>query len=101
MRVVSQYVFLALVAWACALPTGGHSVVHEKRKVGSAWNANENVKIDRQILLPVRIGLKQTNLDRGDELLKQVSDPESESYGRHFTLEEVTTLWSHCSIYCC
>jgi tripeptidyl-peptidase I len=40
------------------------------------------------------IGLTQSNLDRGEELLMSVSHPDSESYGKHFTAEEVVDIFA-------
>ena len=40
-------------------------------------------------LLPVRIALAQSNLDDGEHLLLDVSNPQSPNYGKHWTAEEV------------
>ncbi len=41
------------------------------------------------LVLPLRIGLVQPNLDRLESFWVEVSHPESLSYGRHWTAEEV------------
>lgn len=42
----------------------------------------------------MRIGLKQRNLHRGYELLMDVADPSSANYGRHWTQDEITDMFS-------
>lgn len=37
----------------------------------------------------MRIGLKQSNLDKGPQWLMDVSHPKSENYGKHWTSEEI------------
>ncbi|KAI1349367.1 peptidase S8/S53 domain-containing protein [Xylaria sp. FL0043] len=69
-------------------------VQHEKRTTshGSAWSKVERAK--REALLPVRIGLKQTNLMDGHNLLMDISNPESENYGKHLSAEEVVDFFA-------
>ena len=40
-------------------------------------------------MLPVRIGLRESNLHRGDAILMDVSDPKSDKYGKHLSADEV------------
>ncbi|KAK6220904.1 hypothetical protein LQW54_001824 [Pestalotiopsis sp. IQ-011] len=42
----------------------------------------------------MRIGLKQRNLHRGYEWLMDVADPSSANYGRHWTQDEITGVFS-------
>lgn len=72
-----------------ALPTAANHVVHEKRSGSSSWSPMQGVKPDRRITLPVRIGLTESNLHRGDDILMEVSDPTSDKYGKHLSTEEV------------
>ena len=73
-----------------ALPTSANHVVHEKRSgSSSSWSPMQGVKPDRRITLPVRIGLTESNLHRGHDILMDVSDPTSDKYGKHLTTEEV------------
>ncbi|KAK8108298.1 uncharacterized protein PG998_010311 [Apiospora kogelbergensis] len=69
-------------------------VQHEVRSVqqGRRW-----VKLDRadaQAMLPMRIGLKQHSLERGHDLLMDISDPTSENYGKHLTATEVVDFFA-------
>ena len=64
-------------------------VVHERRELSSSrWIKRDRVPGD--VLLPVRIGLAQTNIDKAHGYLMELSDPSSKSYGRTWTAEEVT-----------
>ncbi|TAQ88300.1 hypothetical protein B7494_g3398 [Chlorociboria aeruginascens] len=68
-------------------------VVHEKRDVTtSIWVKRERIAAD--VLLPMRIGLTQRNLEQGYDLLMDVSHPESENYAKHWTSEEVIEMFS-------
>ncbi|KAK3321723.1 Pro-kumamolisin, activation domain-containing protein [Apodospora peruviana] len=57
-----------------------------------AWVRREPA--DSRAILPIRIGLKQSNLDTGHNLLMDISDPKSPNYGKHLTLEKVTSLFA-------
>lgn len=60
----------AFAAQAWALPASDY-VLHERRDVLPAtWT--EGKRLDGRTTLPVRIGLTQSNLDRGHELLMAV-----------------------------
>lgn len=79
----------AIAAIAAALPTSTNHVLHEKRSGSSSWSPKQGVKPDGRIKLPVRIGLTESNLHLGDEILMRTSDPASEHYGKHMTSEQV------------
>jgi len=73
-----------LLTAAIAAPTANtkRHVVHERRKIlPSQWK--RNTKIHGDSTLPMRIALAQSNLDRADEFLMDVSYPESPNYGKH------------------
>ncbi|KAF6238225.1 hypothetical protein HO173_003505 [Letharia columbiana] len=84
----------AFAAVATALPTSPSHVVHEKRSGSSSWSPMQDAKPDGRITLPVRIGLTESNLHRGDEILMEVSDPASKKYGKHLTAEEIIELFA-------
>jgi tripeptidyl-peptidase I len=82
--------FTALLAAAAGLVSAvpDTHVVHEKRQ----WESSRWVKRGRiadDALLPVRIGLTQTNLDSVHEHLMALSDPKSKKYGQTWTADEV------------
>ena len=74
-----------------ALPASVPHVVHERRSPSSSWTPLTGVKPNKTIKLPVRIGLTQSNLDRGHDVLMDVSDPFSENYGKHWTAKQVSS----------
>ena len=81
----------AFATVASALPTSANHVVHEKRSGSSSWAPMQGTKPDGRITLPVRIGLTESNLHLGEDILMDVSNPDSEKYGKHLTAEEVMT----------
>lgn len=62
----------AAAAGVVAAPASQHKL-HERRDfIPSAWS--EERRLDGSTLLPVRIGLAQSNLDHGHDLLMQMYD---------------------------
>lgn len=62
--------------------------IHEKRNiVPPGWSKGS--RLDKRTILPIRIALKQRNLDNLHDYLMQVSDPDSPKYGQHWTPEKV------------
>ena len=82
-------VLAAFTVSVVALPTNSRHVLHEKRSGSSSWSENPDVNVDGNMKLPVRIGLTQNNLHLGDEILMQIASPTSESYGKHWTTQQV------------
>ena len=61
----------ALAAQALAAPFQATHVLHERREhVPKAWTKRD--RIDAAAELPVRIGMIQSNLDKGHDLLMEV-----------------------------
>lgn len=78
----------ALASATAAIAIPNSHVVHEERAAApERWVKRARVAPDS--ILPVRIGLTQSNLDRGEEFLHSVSHPDSPSFGKHWTAEEV------------
>lgn len=81
---------IALLAVAIGLASAAvpdTHAVHEKRESrSSGWARLDRISPDA--LLPVRIGLTQTNLDKVHEYLMDLSDPKSKNYGQIWTAEE-------------
>lgn len=63
-------VALAITALSGAVPAPVKHVLHEKRSAHVDWAKGERIK--RDSVLPVRIGLTQNNLEKGDEYLMAV-----------------------------
>ncbi|CAG8978104.1 hypothetical protein HYALB_00000777 [Hymenoscyphus albidus] len=70
-----------------------HSL-HERHlpQISRKWVKRSKVP-DTQIL-PMRIGLKQHNLEAGHEKLMDISTPGSDNYGRHMTAEEIVDFFA-------
>lgn len=95
MRTFTAATLLLAAAGSFAAPTPAESdhVLHERRDlIATAWQKREPLHGDAN--LPVRIGLTQSNLDRGAELLDEISHPKSTSYGKYLSVEEVTDLFA-------
>lgn len=69
-------------------------VLHEAREAGvhSSWHIVDRVQPDA--IIPVRIGLKQSNLELGPGRLEAISHPGSKDYGKHLSMEEVHDLFA-------
>ncbi|CAF0856154.1 unnamed protein product [Adineta steineri] len=68
-------------------------VIHERREhLPLHWNKHD--KADRNVILPMRIGLVQQNLENMEEELMKVSDPTSPNYGRHLTPAQVADMFA-------
>ena len=82
-------ILVALASNVVARPASSDHVVHEKRNGPSNWTPQGNVKPDGRSRLPVKIGLKERNIDSGDQLLMDIADPASKDYGLHMNPEQV------------
>ena len=71
MHLRSLMCFGAIALTATAAPTYTSYGVHEKRQ-SEPLNWKKYSRVDPSIVLPVRIGLKQSNLDNGPALLDEV-----------------------------
>ena len=61
----------AIALTATAAPTSTSHVVHEKRQL-QPLNWKKYSRLEPSVVLPVRIGLTQSNLEIGPDLLDQV-----------------------------
>ncbi|KAK5174105.1 uncharacterized protein LTR77_001185 [Saxophila tyrrhenica] len=76
-----------------ASPIANTKVVHEKRDVlPSGWNKRS--ELHRRAILPMRIALAQNNLEKGGDWLHEVSDPESDRYGKHWSAKEIAEAFA-------
>ncbi|TQV93124.1 protease S8 tripeptidyl peptidase I [Cordyceps javanica] len=83
----------SLVAGAVAAPLTDNHIVHERRsEPASSVFTKRAAEADTE--LPVRIALKQRNIEKGSELLFEVSDPKSANYGKHYTADQVIDLFA-------
>ena len=75
-------VLLSIASYA----SHGFAAVHEKRDDLSSFNRS---RLDHNAIIPMRIALRQNNLDMGYDGLMDISDPDSINYGKHWTLQQV------------
>jgi tripeptidyl-peptidase-1 len=76
--------------YAVAAPAPSY-VVHEKRSTQlDKWDRRSDIKLNRDAVIPMSLGLTQSNLENGYDFLMDVSHPESKSYGKHWTMDKVS-----------
>jgi tripeptidyl-peptidase-1 len=93
MLLIYSALILFSAAPASAAPSTTH-VIHERRDVHSHCHWEKRSRLKPHDVIPVRIGLIQRNLDQGHDLLMDVSDPNSENYGKYWTAERITEMFS-------
>lgn len=78
---------------AAPSPPADPHVLHEKRHGEPvAWKRHS--RADSNLMLPVRVGLKQRNLEHGDRWLADVADPDSPNFGKHWSAEKVANYFA-------
>ena len=82
-----------LRASSLATPLTTH-VKHEQRSASLDGPWERKARVDADAIVPVRIGLVQSNLDVGDGHLSSISHHESPLYGKHWTAEEVHSFFA-------
>ncbi|TFK85969.1 subtilisin-like protein [Polyporus arcularius HHB13444] len=87
---------LSLVALASAVPSRQRRsdlVVHERRAAEPLdWVRSR--RLEPTAILPMRLGLAQSNLDKLEDMLMSVSHPLSPSYGKHFSPQDVVNTFA-------
>lgn len=92
MRTFSILLLLVGAALSAPSPRAGH-VLHEKRAYEPTdWVQTRRLEPDR--VLPLRIGLAQSNIDKLEEKLMAVSHPKSADYGKHWTPAELVEFFA-------
>ena len=88
------HLYLAICSLALAAPVRrSNYVVHERRAVEAVgWAESRRAKADK--IIPLRIGMKQQNIHMLEDLLMEVAHPDSPSYGRHWTPNEVVKFFA-------
>jgi tripeptidyl-peptidase I len=83
----------AAVPLSSAVPTAPRHVVHEQKRSQDPTWVKRN-RVESSAILPVRIGLTQSNLEQGHDLLMELSHPDSPRYGQWWTAEEVNNKFA-------
>ncbi|KAK1766642.1 alkaline serine protease [Phialemonium atrogriseum] len=68
--------------------------LHERQLPHWATTWQKRDRVPSSAVLPVRIGLKQSNLDQGRNMLLDISTPKSANYGKHMSAEEVIDFFA-------
>jgi len=71
MQLISLLVLVAAAAFTVAAPAPVTHVFHEKRESAPRTWVKRS-RVDPTVILPVRIGLRQKNLERGPKLLDEM-----------------------------
>lgn len=103
-RLLSAFAGAAAVHSVVASPLDGHRVVgreipsthvlHERQMPQWSRTWQKKDRVPKSALLPMRIGLRQTNLQEGHELLMDRSDPRSPNYGLRMSAREVIDFFA-------
>lgn len=81
-----------LLAQAFAAPSSRH-VLHEKRDIlPHAWA--RTAKLDSRSTIPMSIALSQSNLEKLDEYLNEVSHPKSPKFGQHWDAKKIAETFA-------
>ncbi|KAI0475631.1 putative protease S8 tripeptidyl peptidase I [Xylariaceae sp. FL0804] len=78
----------ALAVSAGAIPAPASSTLHEKRN-GLPRELRRTGRVPGEHIIPLRIALGQSNLDRAYDYVLNVSHPSSPHYGKHWTADQV------------
>ncbi|KAF8849785.1 subtilisin-like protein [Acephala macrosclerotiorum] len=89
MKFSSTLAVLGLAVCSLTAPAPPTHVVHEKREHQLEKWSRRSVKLNRDALIPMSVGLTQRNLDQGYEFLMDVSHPESKNYGKHWSMDKI------------
>ena len=89
--------FLALLTLVCtsalASPSVSSFVLHERRShTPAGWSLSR--RHEASATLPLRFGLKQSNIRNIEDYLLDVSHPTSPNYGKHWTAAEVAETFA-------
>lgn len=86
-------VALSCATVAYAVPTTSY-VLHEKRDDNphSLWKRHS--RAEGHEVLPVRIGLKQRNLEHSERFIDEVSNPASPKFGQHWSAEKIAEVFA-------
>ena len=88
----SLLAFGAFVATVIAAPSSTH-VLHEKRDaLPFGWERHD--RLPSHNVLPMRVALKQSNLEKAEKYLMEVSHPESPKYGQHWSAKKVAETFA-------
>jgi tripeptidyl-peptidase I len=84
---------LSLIGFAIAGPHLSPYILHEKRRhVPPGWSHSH--RVSQLGVLPLRLGLTQSNIDSIEDYLLDVSAPDSPNYGKHWSPAKVAETFA-------
>ena len=88
------FAFGALFTSTLAAPSSSYTYArHEKRNnLPPGWVKDQ--RLPGHEILPMRIGLAQSNLDKAEQYLMEVSHPDSPKYGQHWTAKQIAETFA-------
>ncbi|KAI1437880.1 peptidase S8/S53 domain-containing protein [Xylaria sp. CBS 124048] len=93
MRFSTLVVLASTAASSLAAPSSTRHVLHEKRDaVPHLWEKRDRATPSQ--VLPIRIGLRQRNLENAEAYMHEVSDPASPNFGKHWSAEKVANTFA-------
>ncbi|KAF2152969.1 subtilisin-like protein [Myriangium duriaei CBS 260.36] len=84
----------AAVTCVTASPVHAPHAIHEKRSIVPHGWTKQRAGLNKDAVLPMRIGLTQSNLDKAYEHLMDVSHPTSDNFGKHWTAKQVKEMFA-------
>lgn len=66
--------------------------LHEKREASHGWMKKSAAPQD--LVLPIHIGVASRNAHLGHDILMDISDPNSQNFGRHWTPDQIKDFFS-------
>ncbi|KAJ4422716.1 hypothetical protein N0V82_002613 [Gnomoniopsis sp. IMI 355080] len=94
MRFLTAAATAALVLTCSAVPTtSSRHVLHEKRDGRPhAWHKRHRAIADQ--VMPIRIALRERNLENAEQYINDVADPRSPNFGKHWSAEKVANTFA-------
>ncbi|GAP88031.1 putative subtilisin-like protein [Rosellinia necatrix] len=76
-----------------AAPSPTRHVLHEKR-AGELHLWEKRDRATPSQVLPIRIGLRQRNIENAERYIHEVADPTSPNFGKHWSAEKVANMFA-------
>lgn len=88
----TAFALLAVVSACLGSSPLSSRIKHESRRsLPNDWAQSR--RAPSEVMLPLRIGLAQSNIDRIEDLLLDISHPDSRNYGNHWSAAEVARVF--------
>lgn len=94
MVLITAVVLLLLSIGSASPITSSGWELHETKSHAARSLQRRSSSVDPNAIIPIKIGLTQSNLDRGYSELMDVSHPASPDYGKHLSTSEVNHLFA-------